>query len=674
MNIFIVESFSKCKKIQSYLGKNWIVKASSGHVYELPKTQIGIDLNSYEPLFVILNDKKHFINDLKREIKNNQNIQVYLATDMDYEGERIAYDLATSLNLKNPIRITFNEITESAILTALENPKQINQNYVDAQTCRRVLDRLIGYQISPVLQKITGIKNASVGRCISVVTKLLYEQENNIINHQFSYIYKCIGNFFINDKLFHTSLNKKFKNKNDLIDFLNNCNLSNNVIRNINKKQVKISPPPPFTTSSLNIASFNMFGFSVKKTTMLLQNMYQNGLITYIRTDSKHISKSFQDNIHHYLKQQGNNYQFRIFQNNTFAQEAHECIRPTDLSFQNISTLSNDEQKIYTMIFKRTIASQMEDTIILKHTFEITTNHEKIYFKGEQDEILNPGWKTLYTTTVNTDNLVSLKDSKPILKNIISTQTYNSPEKRYTEGSLIKKLEQYGIGRPSTYSSIISNIQDKKYAYIGDKVVAELDSEVIDYDGKHINTTIEKISFKDEKCFIITDIGIKITKLLETHFPEIMDYQFTCIIESDLDCIANGLLNWKDVVQKFHNNFKNKLNNYESDRISKSIIGQYKDHNVEILTTRYGPAIKYRNKFWNIENLDITLDDAIEKINNTEYPKSLGYYNNSEIKLHTGPYGNYLKYGGKNYNLAYNKHPTLEESIKIIDKKIKTKK
>ena len=269
MNIFIVESFSKCKKIQSYLGKNWIVKASSGHVYELPKTQMGIDLNSYEPLFVILNDKKHFINDLKREIKNNQNIQVYLATDMDYEGERIAYDLATSLNLKNPIRITFNEITESAILTALENPKQINQNYVDAQTCRRVLDRLIGYQISPVLQKITGIKNASVGRCISVVTKLLYEQENNIINHQFSYIYKCIGNFFINDKLFHTSLNKKFKNKNDLIDFLNNCNLSNNVIRNINKKQVKISPPPPFTTSSLNIASFNMFGFSVKKTTML---------------------------------------------------------------------------------------------------------------------------------------------------------------------------------------------------------------------------------------------------------------------------------------------------------------------------------------------------------------------------------------------------------------------
>lgn len=662
MNLLIVESFSKCKKIKSYLNNSWIVEASSGHISELPKTSLGIDLETYEPEFVIMNDKKSLLKQLKEKI--NKNTQVYLAMDNDFEGERIAFELAEKLNIKSPIRITFNEITKEAILSAINNPQQINQNHVDAQTCRRVLDRLIGYQLSPVLRNITGIKTASVGRCISVVTKLIKEREEQIEKHHYTYSYKCFGNFLMKGNLFKTILNKTFPNKEQLLNFLKQ--IKNYELKNIKEHNINQTPPAPFITSTIQQVAYNSLGFSVKKTTKVLQDMYQNGWITYIRTDSTNISKSFHINLKQYIEEKGNIYNYRTFSNSQHAQEAHECIRPTDIN-QSMQDMSPDEKKLYGLIWKRVIASQMEDAIILKQTFEIHCGMNE-FFKGEQEEILKLGWKQLYIS----DDTFKLKQlGKPKLKDIQCPQTYDSPPKRYSEALLIKKLEELGIGRPSTYSKIISSIQDKKYVYEGDKQTLELDQETIIYNGKTLTTSNTKMIFEDKKKLIISELGRKFTNILEREFNEIMNYEFTSNIERYMDLIANGKREWKNVVSEFHNVFKNKLNNsnIQKDKLPKTMLGKYNGNDVIVMTTRYGPAIKIGDKFWNIPTTDITLNEAIKVI--SDYPKSIGYYNNSEIKLFKGPYGEYFKYNDKNYGLKYIKNVTLEACIKEIIKKTK---
>ncbi len=663
MNLVIVESFSKCKKIQSYLNQTWDIQASGGHISELPKTTLGIELQTYEPEFVVMNDKKNLLKQLKQKIKPNT--QVYLAMDPDFEGSRICFELAKHLNIKNPIRITFNEITKEAILDAIRNPQQINQNHVDAQTCRRVLDRLIGYQLSPVLRNITGISKASVGRCISVVTKMVKEREEEIQNHQFSCEYKCFGQFFMKDNLFKTILNKTFTNRQDLLAFLQKVALYE--LTNVSEKQVNQGPPPPYITSSIQQDAYNSLGFSIKKTTKVLQDMYQNGWITYIRTDSTNISKTFHQKIQQYLIQKDHVYKFRTFRNSSHSQEAHEAIRPTDL-YMSIQEMSIDEKRLYGLIWKRTIASQMEDAVILKQTFDIKTNVKGYTFKGEQEEILKLGWKSLYT-----HEQFKLKplSNPPILKELVCPQTYNAPPKRYSPALLIKKLEQLGIGRPSTYSTIISSIETKNYVYEGDKSTPELDQEIIIMDNmKTVKTKNEKIKFEDKKRLIITDLGRKFTDILDREFPEIMNYEFTSHMESEMDKIANGEKNWKQVVAAFHNTFKDKLKNHQKEKIGRKQLGLYNNQPLEILQTRYGPAIKVGDKFWNIPSTEITKENAIQVIENANtYPKSLGFHNNSEIKLYKGPYGEYFKYNGKNYGLKYVKTVTLQECIRIINKK-----
>lgn len=664
-NLFIVESFSKCKKIKSYLGSDWDVQASSGHISELPVKKLAIDLQSYEPEFVVMGDKKNLLRELKQKIALNT--QVFLAMDPDYEGERIAFELAKNLNLQNPIRITFNEITKEAILNAIQNPQRINQHHVDAQTCRRVLDRLIGYQLSPVLRNITGIQKASVGRCISVVTKLIKEKEEEIENHRFMYEYKCLGHFVIKQNLFKTILNKTFSNKKDLLQFLKNVNSYQ--LENVKQKNTKEGPPPPFITSSIQQVAYNSLGFSIKKTTKVLQDMYQNGWITYIRTDSTNISKIFHGNIKQYLDQKQEKYQFRTFKNSSHAQGAHEAIRPTNL-YQSMQEMSPDEKRLYALIWKRTIASQMEDAIILKQTFQIKTNlSPKYYFKGEQDEILHLGWKSLYTQEI--PKLKPLENPL-IMKELICPQTYNAPPKRYSPALLIKKLEELGIGRPSTYSTIVSSIESKNYVYLGDRSTPELDQEIIvlDHQG-NFKTKNEKIKFEDKKRLIITELGRKFTDILDREFPKIMNYEFTSQIENEMDQIANGQKNWKRVVAQFHSSFKDKLKNHQKDKVSRKNLGEYNGVPMEVLQTRYGPAIKVGDKFWNITTTEITREQALKVIQDAnQYPKSMGFHNNCEIKIYKGPYGEYFKFNGKNYGLKYVKKPiTLESCIRVINKK-----
>ncbi len=662
MNLMIVESISKCKKIKSFLNQTWDIQASSGHITELPKEKLAINLQTYEPEFVLMNDKKNLLKQLKQKIKKDT--QVYLSSDLDMEGEKIAFDLAKHLNLKNPIRITFNEITKQAILEAIDNPQKINQNNVDAQTCRRVLDRLIGYQLSPVLRNITGIPNASVGRCISVVTKLIKEQEESIENHKFTYDYKCNGYFYMNDFLFKTILNKTFTQKQDLLKFLKQVNKYE--LQNVKEKQIKQRPPPPFITSSIQQEAYNTLGFSIKKTTNVLQNMYQNGWITYIRTDSTNISKMFHENIKQYLEQNSNTYCFRTFKNSSHSQNSHEAIRPTDL-YLSVQEMSSDEKKLYSLIWKRTIASQMEDAIILKQTFDIRTNIKNFYFKGEQDEFLSLGWKSLYTQTI--EKLKPLSNN-PVLKEMICPQTYNSPPKRYSPALLIKKLEDFGIGRPSTYATILSSIESKNYVYQGTKSTPEIDQEIVSFDGKNLQVKYDTIIFQDKNKLIITELGRKFTDILEREFPEIMNYEFTSHMEQEIDLIAQGKKDWKKVVAQFHGTFKDKLKNHQKEKIGKQAIGLYNNQPLEILTTRYGPAIKVGDKFWNIQNTNnITYEQALKIIEDKNtYPKSLGFHNNCEIKLFKGPYGEYFKYNGKNYGLKYVRNVCLEECIKIIKK------
>jgi DNA topoisomerase-1 len=624
---------------------------------------LGINLQSYEPEFVVMSDKKNLLQQLKQKI--NSNTQVYLAMDPDYEGERIAYELAKNLNIQNPIRITFNEITKDAILNAIHNPQRINQNHVDAQTCRRVLDRLIGYQLSPVLRNITGIQKASVGRCISVVTKMIKEKEEEIENHKFTYDYKCYGHFLIKQNLFKTILNKTFSNKGDLLKFLKQIN--HYQLSNVSEKQVKEGPPPPFITSSIQQVAYNSLGFSIKKITKVLQDMYQNGWITYIRTDSTNISQQFLQGIKHYLEQKQEKYKFRTFRNSSHAQQAHECIRPTDL-YRSMQEMSPDEKRLYALIWKRTLASQMDDAIILKQTFQIQTN-TKYYFKGEQEEILHLGWKSLYTQE---QPKLKLLENPPIMKELICPQTYNAPPKRYSPALLIKKLEELGIGRPSTYSTIVSSIESKNYVYLGDRSTPELDQEIIvlDHQG-NFKTKNEKIKFEDKKRFIITELGRKFTDILDREFPEIMDYQFTSMIENEMDQIANGNKNWKRVVAQVHSCFKDKLKNHQKDKIPRKNLGEYNNQPMEVLQTRYGPAIKVGDKFWNVSTTEITREQALQVIDQAnQYPKSMGFHNNCEVKIFKGPYGEYFKFNGKNYGLKYVKKPvTLEACIKIINKK-----
>lgn len=658
-NLLIVESFSKCKTIQSYLSDQWDVCASGGHITELPLKTLGIDLQTYQPEYTIIHGKKKILDQLKKQAKTHH---IYLATDPDYEGSKIADELAKHLKLNNPTRIIFNEITRNAITSAIENPQKINKNHVNAQTCRRVLDRLIGYQLSPVLQKATGISTASVGRCISVVTRLISDREVEIQNHVYRFSYQCFGNFLIKNHLFKSMLNKSFDTKEDTIQFIETLDNTYN-LDNIHEKQITQSPPPPFITSTIQQAGFSKLGFSVKKTTELLQSMYQNGWITYIRTDSRNISLSFYNHLKKYLDSQNYHFQKRVYKNAKHSQEAHECIRPTDL-YQNINVMNIDEQKLYQMIWKQTVASQMDDAIILKQLFEISTNTSYV-FKGEQEKIISPGWKKIYNT--DTSTTFQPLENPPMLQSITCCQVYSVPPKRYSQSTLVKTLEELGIGRPSTYSTILSSIQKKKYIYEGNAQPIELNQEIIKFDTQNITCSIDKITLKDEKKYMITSLGKTCTDILVKEFPEIMNYQFTSMIEDEMELIAQGQIDWYQVVKKFHNLFKDKLETPLHMTMEPKQLGTYNDVLVQIVYTRYGPAIQMGKKYRDIADINITLEDAIQLIN--QYPKSIGYYKNCHIQLFKGPYGEYFKYNGKNYGLKYVKNITLKECIKIIDKK-----
>lgn len=725
MNIlFIVESPGKISKISSFLNNKYIVKASVGIIRDLDPKNMSIDFsNNFEPIYI--NTKPDVIKNLKNAMKGID--EIYIATDMDREGEGIAQSLYEILKPKKYKRLLFNSITKESILSAIQNGHKINKNLVDAQKARRILDRLFGYLISPILQKKIG-GNLSAGRVQSVTTKIIIDKENEIINFfdndsNTSY-YKVNGTFLkLKFNLFEQSkINKKKEyvgkeskiailNTDEpdkkILYFLNKCLDSIFVIHSISNKTLIRSPPPPFTTSTLQQDANHKYGMSVDNTMKYAQKLYEAGYITYMRTDSVEISDEGHKKIKNVIiNKYGKEYYHKNIYKNTSAnsQEAHEAIRPTNPDLMTIKNENNNEleNKLYKLIWKRTIASQMAPakinaTIIQVSISKFIEKSPCYYFQGQDEFIIFPGFMKIYNEN-NDDNInkVIPKTNFNNLKigtilipdNIIGSQEYLTPPGRYTEASLVKKLEKLGIGRPSTFSNIIKTIKNRNYIKTGNVDGIKKDIKIYKLqtqNGKLINKIFSETSTqnigKENKKLLPTNLGISVNKYLLEYFTDFLDYNFTAKMEKKLDAISNGKIEWYNVIKNFYSKLEPILNNIKNDiehNNMEKLLGKDNDGYIfYAVHTKYGPSIKkvlksetIYKKIENYKNLDdITLSDAIKIF---EYPKYIGLYNKANIDLCKGRYGFYITHNNNKYTLDKKIIPDeidLEYAIKIIKKK-----
>ena len=590
--LIIVESPGKIKKIKSYLDSSYNVMASIGHIRDLSKSYNAIDYNNnFAPKYEILKDKIKVIKNLK--IACNKAKEIYIAADGDREGEAIAYHLVETLNIKKYKRIVFNEITKEAINNAIINSRKIDMNMFYSQQARRILDRIVGYKLSPILKKIEDIKTKSLGagRVQSVVTRLIVDKENEINNYMNNIkdsIYNVSGDFIINKKKFKASyehyklieldykisknnhikiydyIKDNIKTKSDIDTLILNIKLDPIFkIFNINKIERNRNPPQPFTTSTLQQEASYKLKFSLKTTMQVAQKLYEKGLITYMRTDSPNLSKQSLIEIKNFIsKDYGDNYyEYRQFKSkSSSAQEAHEAIRPTNINIINMD--NSEEQKLYSLIWKRTVASQMKPAKYYDQNI-IIKNSLYIKFKCTNSELIFDGYLKLYNTEIlDSDSIIFDKNSKISWSTINIKEFYTNPSLRYNEASLVKKLEELGIGRPSTYANIISKIQEHEYIKISNikGIEKNINNYILKYKNlKIINKTTKQNIGNEQSKFIPTEDGIKITDFLIKNFPDILDYNFTSNMELLLDNIANGELIWFEVLNKFYNVFKNQL-------------------------------------------------------------------------------------------------------------------
>lgn len=586
--LLIVESPGKIKKIKSILGNDFIIMASVGHIRDLSKDYNAIDYdNNFNPKYEILKDKINVINNLKKVYSKVK--EVIIASDGDREGEAIAYHLIEILKIRKYKRIVFNEITKKAIEEALLKPRLIDMNMFYSQQTRRILDRIVGYKLSPLLKKIKDIEsnNLGAGRVQSVVTKLIVEKEHDInkfMNNINNSTYNIIGEFMINNNKLNGNyeyykykkikinniknyIYKKanIKNLNDIKIILLNIKLDPKfVIDNINNIERNKNPLQPYITSTLQQEASYKLKFQLKKTMQIAQKLYEKGLITYMRTDSPNISIQALNDIKNYIiKTYGDDYyEFRIYKTkDVLAQEAHEAIRPTNINIINNNDLTNEEQMLYLLIWKRTIASQMKSALYIDQNI-ILKNKLNINFKCVNSLLKYDGFLKLYDIKLSNKEIIIDNDVKWTRINI--KETYNNPPIRYNEGSLVKKLETLGIGRPSTYANIISKIQEHKYIKI-DNIIGikkKVNNYILEHKNLKIINKITNQYIGNEKLKLIpTNDGIKVTNFLVNNFPNILDYKFTANMELLLDNIVNGKKIWFEVLDEFYKIFKKQLYN-----------------------------------------------------------------------------------------------------------------
>jgi len=693
-NLVIVESPAKAKTIEKFLGSDYQVESSYGHIADLPSKEIGVDVeNGFKPKYEVSPDKKALVSKLKTLSKNAE--MVWLASDEDREGEAISWHLAEELKLdvKKTKRIVFHEITKSAILKAIDNPREIDYNLVNAQQARRVLDRLVGYELSPVLwRKIKG--GLSAGRVQSVSVRLIVEREREIQNFNAVASYSIVAEF-VNEagKTFKAKLPKNFSTKKEAEDFLNKNIGSQYKVADLETKPTKKSPTAPFTTSTLQQEAARKLYLPVGITMQLAQRLYEAGLITYMRTDSVNLSKDAMDAAEaEIIKSYGKEFSKpRVFATKSKgAQEAHEAIRPTDMSRHTVN-IDRDQARLYDLIWKRTLASQMSDAQLERTNVKIEANNHSEVFTASGEVLLFEGFLKVYLEGHDDDEeeqegmLPALKVNEKLVNNYITaTERYSRPPARYTEASLVKKLEELGIGRPSTYAPTISTIINRNYVEKGTLEGQERNYTQLTLQADKVGEKLLKENTGSDKGKLVpTDIGTIVTDFLVKNFGNILDYNFTAKVEQDFDEIAEGNIDWATMMQEFYDKFHPNVKDVEANAERESgerILGKDADgRQVSVRLGKFGPMAQIGEaddedkKFASLmadQNIgNITLEEAL---NLFLLPKNLGDYKGEEVEVSNGRYGPYVRHGSVFISLPRGEDPlavTKERAQELIDEK-----
>lgn len=697
-NLVIVESPAKAKTIEKFLGKDFTVKSSFGHIRDLPGKNISIDIeNNFEPNYVVPSDKKKIVAELKKLAKEAD--VVWLASDEDREGEAISWHLLEALGLdeKKTKRIVFHEITKTAITKAIDNPRKINTHLVDAQQARRVLDRLVGYELSPVLWKKVR-PSLSAGRVQSVAVRLIVEREREIDNFTYESAFRVIALFETNDKaVIKAELPHRFKTQKEAEKFLETCNNAVFIVEDLETKPSKRSPAAPFTTSTLQQEASRKLGFSVAQTMSVAQKLYESGNITYMRTDSVNLSN---EAIGAAKKEITASYGEEFSQVRKFstkskgAQEAHEAIRPT---YMNKHSISGDaaQARLYDLIWKRTIASQMSDAKLEKTTITIGINTSKEKFVAKGEVLLFEGFLKVYLESSDDDHqeddkegiLPQVKKGEGLnLNELTATEKYNNHPPRYTEASLVKKLEELGIGRPSTYAPTISTIQKRGYIVREDRDGSQRNYVLLTLKSGKISEKQlkENFGFEKKKMFP-TDIGIVVTDFLVENFGKVLDYNFTARVEEQFDEIAEGLKEWSKMIAEFYKPFHDQITDTleNAERASgERLLGTDPKTKKPVIARigRFGPMIQIgstedeeKPQFASLlpeQNISsITLEQALTLF---QFPKTLGNHEGKEVVVSQGKFGPYIKFDEKFISLPKGEEITavnLNRAIELIKDK-----
>ena len=703
-NLVIVESPAKAKTIEKFLGKDYKVMSSYGHIRDLKTKEFSIDIeHDYAPQYVIPADKKKLVSELKSEAKSAE--QVWLASDEDREGEAISWHLYEVLGLKpeNTKRIVFHEITKNAILHAIETPRYININLVNAQQARRVLDRIVGFELSPILWR--KVKPAlSAGRVQSVAVRLIVEREREINEFVSEAAFRVIANFILPDgtTVLKAELNRRLKDKKEVEAFLESCKNASFTIDDITTKPVKKSPAPPFTTSTLQQEAARKLGYSVSQTMMIAQRLYESGLITYMRTDSVNLSDLALGTAKEAIFETYGEkyYKFRQYHTKSKgAQEAHEAIRPTYISNVEAGS-SSQEKKLYELIRKRTIACQMADAELERTTISVGISGQTERFVAVGEVISFEGFLQVYMESNDDDTekeqenglLPPVKLHETLsLKDIVATERFTQRPPRYTEASLVRRLEELGIGRPSTYAPTIQTIQNREYVVKGDKEGVERAYTVVSLSkGKIEEAEKTETVGADRNKLMPTDIGTVVNDFLMEYFPDVLDYNFTASVEKEFDSVAEGELVWTKAIDKFYKIFHPIVEATAAVKTEHKVgerelgIDPKSGNPVFVKIGRYGPVVQIgaahaddkeapKPQFASLmkgQSIDtITLEEALKLF---DLPRTVGEYEGKVMVAAVGRFGPFIRHDGKFVSIPKDLNPltiTAEEAIALIEGK-----
>ncbi|MEC8113488.1 MAG: type I DNA topoisomerase [Bacteroidota bacterium] len=699
-NLVIVESPAKAKTIEGYLGKDFVVKSSMGHIRDLAKGNDSVDIdNDFTPKYVVSPSSKNVVTELKSLA--NKADTVWLATDEDREGEAISWHLMEALGLKEEQtkRIVFSEITKPAILKAIESPRTVDADLVNAQQARRILDRLVGFELSPVLwRKIR--PSLSAGRVQSVGVRIIVDREREIDAHTAKSTFRVVGHFDTGNAVVKATCGKTFNSEAEAQDFLESCAGAEHVVTSIETKPATKKPAAPFTTSTLQQEASRKLSFSVSRTMGVAQRLYEAGRITYMRTDSTNLSDVALEAAE---KKIGNTFGSEYAFKRTYAskskgaQEAHEAIRPTDLSLDKIDA-SREEQRLYELIYKRTLASQMADAKIDKTVAKISVSGREETFVARGEVITFEGFLKLYLEGTDDEEGPdeTTKDMLPAMtegqamsrQTIVATQRFSKHPPRYTEASLVKRLEELGIGRPSTYASTIDVMQKRGYVVKEDRDGTPRDYRILTLSGPTVQaeTASENAGQERSKLFP-TDIGLVVNDFLLEHFQNILDYNFTADVEGEFDVIAQGQLDWRAMLKRFYSPFKETVDTTmkHAERASgERILGVHPESGAQILCRigRYGPMAQiggpddeekqYASLLPGQSIETLTLEEALDLF---KLPRTLGELEGKKVTAAIGRFGPYVRYDGKFVSLKADDGDdpytvTLERAVELIQAKI----